>query len=157
MESTNEKNKIQKILIIVLLIAVVLMGVWLFYALHSDDLETSKTAVIVQTDEELNDMGGGQLRIRINSAVQIYENTMQDLAFANLNEDRQLQCKIKVGDTYVYNSGLVKSGDIIQADVVDISALKQGKNQATAEIYSYDMDNELISQTNTIIDLYLND
>ena len=133
------------------------MGVWLFYALHADDLETSKTAVIVQTDEELNDMGGGQLRIRINSAVQIYENTMQDLAFANLNEDRQLQCKIKVGDTYVYNSGLVKSGDIIQADVVDISALKQGKNQGTAEIYSYDMDNELISQTNTIIDLYLND
>ena len=157
MESTNEKNKKQKILIIVLLIAVVLMGVWLFYALHADDLETSKTAVIVQTDEELNDMGGGQLRIRINSAVQIYENTMQDLAFANLNEDRQLQCKIKVGDTYVYNSGLVKSGDIIQADVVDISALKQGKNQGTAEIYSYDMDNELISQTNTIIDLYLND
>ena len=157
MESTNEKNKKQKILIIVLLIAVVLMGVWLFYALHADDLETSKTAVIVQTDEELNGMGGGQLRIRINSAVQIYENTMQDLAFANLNEDRQLQCKIKVGDTYVYNSGLVKSGDIVQADVVDISALKQGKNQATAEIYSYDMDNELISQTNTIIDLYLND
>ena len=156
MESTNEKNKIQKILIIVLLIAVVLMGAWLFYTLHSDDLETSKTAVIVQTDEELNDMGGGQLRIRINSAVQIYENTMQDLAFANLNEDRQLQCKIKVGDTYVYNSGLVKSGDIVQADVVDISALKQGKNQATAEIYSYNMDKELIGQTNTIIDLYLN-
>lgn len=156
MESTNEKNKKQKILIIVLLIAVVLMGVGLFYALHSDDLETSKTAVIVQTDEELNDMSSGQLRIRINSAVQIYEETMQDLAFANLNEDRQLQCKIKVGDTYVYDSGLVKSGDIIQADVVDISALKQGKNQATAEIYSYNMDKELIGQTNTIIDLYLN-
>lgn len=61
-----------------------------------------------------------------------------------------------MGNTYVYNSGLVKSGDIVQADVIDISALKQGKNQATAEIYSYDMDNELISQTNTIIDLYLN-
>ena len=156
MESTNEKNKIQKILIIVLLIAVVLMGAWLFYTLHSDDLETSKTAVIVQTDEELNDMGGGQVRVRINSAVQIYEETMQDLAFANLNQDRQLQCKIKVGDTYVYNSGFVKSRDIVQADVIDISALKQGKNQATAEIYSYNMDNELISQTNTIIDLYLN-
>lgn len=61
-----------------------------------------------------------------------------------------------MGNTYVYNSGLVKSRDIVQADVIDISALKQGKNQATAEIYSYDMDNELISQTNTIIDLYLN-
>ncbi len=156
MESTNEKSKKQKILIIVLLIAVVLMGVWLFYALHADDLRTSKTAVIVQTDEELNDMSSGQIRVRINSAVQIYEETMQDLAFANLNQDRQLQCKIKVGDTYVYNSGLIQSGDIIQADVVDISALKQGKNQATAEIYSYDMDKELIGQTNTIIDLYLN-
>ena len=132
------------------------MGVGLFYALHADDLETSRTAVIVQTDEELNDMSSGQVRVRINSAVQIYEETMQDLAFANLNQDRQLQCKIKVGDTYVYNSGLVKSGDIVQADVVDISALKQGKNQATAEIYSYNMDKELIGQTNTIIDLYLN-
>ena len=93
MESTNEKNKKQKILIIVLLIAVVLMGVGLFYALHADDLETSRTAVIVQTDEELNDMSSGQVRVRINSAVQIYEETMQDLAFANLNQDRQLQCK----------------------------------------------------------------
>lgn len=50
----------------------------------------------------------------------------------------------------------MKSRDIVQADVIDISALKQGKNQATAEIYNYDMDNGLISQTNTIIDLYLN-
>lgn len=157
MESTNEKNKKQKILIIVLLIAVVLMGVGLFYALHSDDLETSKTAVIVQTDEELNDMSSGQLRIRINSAVQIYEETMQDLAFANLNKDRQLECKIKVGDTYIYDSGFIQTGDIVQADVIDTSVLQQGKNTATAEIYSYDMDKELVSQTNTIIDLYLND
>ncbi|MGC2873991.1 hypothetical protein ACDL92_11950 [Ihubacter sp. mB4P-1] len=157
MESTNEKNKKQKILIVVLLIAVVLMGVGLFYALHTDSLETSKTAVIVQTNEKLNNMNDGQLRIRINSAVQIYEETMQDLAFANLNKDRQLQCKIRVGDTYVYDSGLVKSGDIVQADIVDTSTLKKGKNQATAEIYNYTMDNELIGQNNTIIDLYLND
>ena len=156
MEITNEKSKKQKWIIIILLITVALMGAGLFYVLSGNDLRTSKTAVIVQTDEELNDMSSGQIRVRINSAVQIYEETMQDLAFANLNQDRQLQCKIKVGDTYVYNSGLVKSGDIIQADVVDISALKQGKNQATAEIYSYNMDKELIGQTNTIIDLYLN-
>ncbi len=156
METTNEKSKKQKWIIIILLITVALMGAGLFYVLSGNDLRTSKTAVIVQTDEELNDMSSGQVRVRINSAVQIYEETMQDLAFANLNQDRQLQCKIKVGDTYVYNSGLVKSGDIIQADVVDISALKQGKNQATAEIYSYNMDKELIGQTNTIIDLYLN-
>ncbi|NBH60601.1 hypothetical protein D1155_02800 [Anaerotruncus sp. 80] len=156
-ENTNEKNKKQKILIIVLLIAVVMLGVGLFHALHSDDLETSKTAVIVQTNEELSDTNGGQVRIRINSAVQVYEDTMQDLAFANLNEDRQLQCKIKVGDTYVYNSGLIKSGDIVQADVIDTSALQQGKNTATAEIYSYDMGKDLIGQTNTIIALYLND
>ncbi|MEY8368159.1 hypothetical protein AALA24_05255 [Anaerovoracaceae bacterium 42-11] len=157
MESTNEKNKKQKILIVVLLIAVVLMGVGLFYALHTDSLETSKTAVIVQTNEKLNNMNDGQLRIRINSAVQIYEETMQDLAFANLNKDRQLQCKIRVGDTYVYDSGLIKSGDVVQADIVDTSTLKKGKNQATAEIYNYNMDNELIGQNNTIIDLYLND
>ena len=156
MEITNEKSKKQKWIIIILLITVALMGAGLFYVLSGNDLRTSKTAVIVQTDEELNDMSSGQIRVRINSAVQIYEETMQDLAFANLNQDRQLQCKIKVGDTYVYNSGLIQSGDIIQADVVDISALKQGKNQATAEIYSNDMDKELIGQTNTIIDLYLN-
>lgn len=156
METTNEKSKKQKWIIIILLITVALMGAGLFYVLSGNDLRTSRTAVIVQTDEELNDMSSGQVRVRINSAVQIYEETMQDLAFANLNQDRQLQCKIKVGDTYVYNSGLIQSGDIIQADVVDISALKQGKNQATAEIYSYDMDKELIGQTNTIIDLYLN-
>ena len=157
MEATNEKNKKQKILIIILLIAVALMGAGLFYVLNGNDLRTSKTAVIVQTNEELSDTNGGQVRIRINSALQVYEDTMQDLAFANLNEGRQLQCRIKVGDSYVYDSGLVKSGDAIQADIVDTSTLKQGKNQAIAEIYNYDMDNELIGQTNTIIDLYLND
>ncbi|MCI9640675.1 hypothetical protein AALA22_12835 [Anaerovoracaceae bacterium 41-7] len=157
METKNEKNKKQKILIIILLIAVAFMGAGLFYVLNSNRLETSKTAVIVHTDEKLSDTSGGQVRIRINSAVQIYEDTMQDLAFANLNEGRQLQCRIKVGDSYVYDSGLVKSGDAIQADIVDTSTLKQGKNQAIAEIYNYDMDNELIGQTNTIIDLYLND
>ena len=157
METKNEKNKKQKILIIILLIAVAFMGAGLFYVLNSNRLETSKTAVIVHTDEKLSDTSGGQVRIRINSAVQIYEDTMQDLAFANLNEDRQLQCKIKVGDTYVYNSGLIKSGDIVQADVIDTSALQQGKNTATAEIYSYDMGKDLIGQTNTIIALYLND
>ena len=157
MEITNEKSKKQKWIIIILLITVALMGAGLFYVLSGNDLRTSKTAVIVQTDEELNDMSSGQIRVRINSAVQIYEETMQDLAFANLNQDRQLQCKIKVGDTYVYNSGLIQSGDIIQADVVDISALKQGKNQATAEIYSYNEDKELKGQSNVIIDLYLND
>ncbi|MEY8367095.1 hypothetical protein AALA22_15825 [Anaerovoracaceae bacterium 41-7] len=157
MEATNEKNKKQKILIIILLIAVALMGAGLFYVLNGNDLRTSKTAVIVQTNEELSDTNGGQVRIRINSAVQVYEDTMQDLAFANLNEDRQLQCKIKVGDTYVYNSGLIKSGDIVQADVIDTSVLQKGKNQATAEIYSYNEDKELKGQSNVIIDLYLND
>ena len=132
MEATNEKNKKQKILIIILLIAVALMGAGLFYVLNGNDLRTSKTAVIVQTNEELSDTNGGQVRIRINSAVQVYEDTMQDLAFANLNEDRQLQCKIKVGDTYVYNSGLIKSGDIVQADVIDTSVLQKGQPKFTA-------------------------
>ena len=157
MEATNEKNKKQKILIIILLIAVALMGAGLFYVLNGNDLESSKTAVIVLTIEELSVTKGGLVIIRINSAVQIYEDTMQDLAFANLNEDRQLQCKIKVGDTYVYNSGLIKSGDIVQADVIDTSVLQKGKNQATAEIYSYNEDKELKGQSNVIIDLYLND
>ena len=157
MEATNEKNKKQKILIIILLIAVALMGAGLFYVLNGIYLRTIKTDVIVQKNEELRDTNGGQVRIRINSAVQVYEDTMQDLAFANLNEDRQLQCKIKVGDTYVYNSGLIKSGDIVQADVIDTSVLQKGKNQATAEIYSYNEDKELKGQSNVIIDLYLND
>lgn len=152
----KEKNRRQKIAIIVLMLAVITMSIGLYFSLQRND-NTSKTAVIVQSSEKLNDMRSGQLRIRINSAVQIYGETMQDLAFSNLNKDRQLQCKIKVGDTYVYDSGLVKSGDIVQADVVDTSVLQKGKNPATAEIYNYNMEHALIGQTNTMIELYLND
>lgn len=152
----KERNRRQKIVIMVLMSAVITLSIGLYFSLQQND-NISKTAVIVQSSEKLNDMRSGQLRIRINSAVQIYGETMQDLAFANLNKDRQLQCKIKVGDICVYDSGFVKSGDIVQADVVDISVLQKGKNPAIAEIYNYNMEHELIGQTNTMIELYLND
>ena len=156
MELIKAENR-KGTLIIILLLVLVLMGVGLFNAGPIEEQRIQKTAVIVQTDEALNDMKNGQLRIRINSAVQIQADTMQNLAFANLNKNRKLQCKIKVNDVYVYDSGFVETGDVVQADVIDTTALKEGKNTATAEIYNYNMNQELIGQTNTVIDLYLND
>ncbi len=156
MEQSKKDSKKIIFLILLLLMIAILSGI-LHVVLQEKNEGSEKTAVILKTEESLHDMEDGKLRIRINSAVQIYQDTMQDLAFANLNQGRLLQCKIRVGETCIYDSGLIQAGNVVQADVIDTAVLKKGKNTAMAEIYNYDMEQQLISQTNTVIDLYLHD
>jgi DNA-directed RNA polymerase delta subunit len=152
----TEKRRVQLLAVVFLLTVTLLGGGW-YFTLHFDHTAPSKTAVIVKTQEALHDTSDGQLRLKMNSAVQIYEDTMQDLNFVNLNEERQLRCKMKVDNIYIYDSGLIKAGDMVQADVIHTAPLKKGQNTVTAEIYNYDMQEEMIGQTNVTIDLYLND
>ena len=156
MEQTRKDNKKMKWILLFFLTMTALSGM-LYFSSQGRQEDRGRTAIIVKAEEALHDMKDGKLRIRINSAVQIYQHTMQDLAFANLNQGRMLQCKIRIGETCIYDSGLIKAGNVVQADVIDISLLQKGKNTATAEIYNYDMKQQFIGQTNTVIDLYLND
>ena len=74
-----------------------------------------ETAVLVDSGRELTSNDTGQIRVSVNTSVNIKDGTMQDLFFSNYNEDRLLQCKIKVDDKYVYESQLIDSGKTIQA------------------------------------------
>lgn len=132
----NEKQR--KIIIVLIVIMIAMAGVIAYFLLHD---EKQETAIIVETNEELEKTEEtGDISVTISPSVVVEENTMQNLNFYNLNEGRDLQLKIKVGDKYIYESPLVKTGTKIQADVIDTSALSKGENEVLGEIYSYDLE-----------------
>ena len=143
----------EKIIIAALVILLVIAGFLLIMGDRGkDDVTAGQTAVIeVDTETELTDTSGGQIRIRINPVVDISGGVMQNLNFANYNEERLLRCKILAGEEYVYDSGLIKSGDILKGDYIRTKSLASGKNEALAEIYSYDTADNLLGQTNVKI------
>lgn len=154
-EQKGEKKK--KGLIVFLVVLIIALAAALgFMAWQMMHAEPGQTAVI-ETDpnEELNSVDGtGQVRIKINPVITVKNDTMQNLNFCNYNEDRELQCKIKVGESYVYTSKKLKSSEILVGDFVKMEKLKKGKNEAIAEVYSFAPDSEeLIGQTNVKIEL----
>lgn len=155
--NTSGNDKKKKTLIIILIIVIAALAVALgFTVVHMlNDNGPSRTAVIEQdNDTDLNDVDTtGQLRIKINPVIKVKNDTMQNLNFCNYNEGRLLQCKIKVGDNYVYDSGLLEEGEILKGDFVEMKHLKKGENEALAEIYSYSPEEEPIGQTNVKITL----
>jgi hypothetical protein len=154
MQALNSASKKNKILLIVIVLLLIIIGIGILLYLNQDD-GVSKTAVIqTDTKEELNDPSSGNLRIKICPVVTVKDDTMQNLNFANYNQDRLLECKIKCGGKYVYDSGYLPQSKILVGDFVDTSGLSKGENEALAEIYSYSLDKKPIGQTN--VELTLN-
>jgi hypothetical protein len=149
-EKKNTTKTVILVIIVLLLVAMLAVASGLLYKQYkSEDTGPSKTAVIkTNDDEELTDPAEGSIRVKINPYVQIIDDTMQNLMFCNYNKDRMLKCKIKVGDTYVYDSGYLAEGNILVGDFIDTSVLSSGENDAIAEIYSYTVDYEKVGQTN---------
>ena len=147
-EKKKGKGKIIALILILLLIIGALAG-FLFYTLNQEE----KTAILVETEGDLTSNETGQVRIVINSSINIEEGTMQDICFANYNEDRDLICKLNVDGEYVYESQLVEPGEMIQADVIDEDKVPDGETEATAEVYSYNDEGELMGQTNAKVTL----
>ena len=151
-----ENNKTQKIIIILLVLALLVAVGLLAMQLLGGEEELkgpSQTAVIEKNEaEELTPQTAGQIRIKINPVVEVKNDTLQNLNFCNYNEERKLQCKIKVGEEYVYDSGRLEPGMELKGDwVAKPEALESGENEATAEIYSYDLEDNPIGQTNVNI------
>ena len=155
--NTGGNDKKKKTLIIILIIVIAALAAALgFTVVHVlNDNGPSRTAVIEQDNEtERNDADEtGQLRIKINPVITVKNDTMQNLNFCNYNEGRLLQCKIKVGDNYVYDSGLLEDGSVLKGDFVETKYLKKGENEALAEIYSYSPEEDPIGQTNVKVTL----
>jgi hypothetical protein len=150
MENTEEEKKNKKkalIFIIILLLAVMAVeGALLYKKLTYTG--ASVTAVIQDGTEELNDPDTGNLRISINTDVTVIDDTMQNLDFANYNKNRYLRCRIKYGNDYIYDSGLLPENKVLVGDFVDTDKLEKGDNDVIAEVYSYSLDEEEIGQTN---------
>ena len=147
-DDDKKKKRLIIIFIIIILILSLVIGLMACQLLDGD--KPSKTAVIEQdTQEELNDVEEtGQLRIKINPVVTVKNDTMQNLNFCNYNDERLLQCKIKVGEDYVYIGEKLKPSEILKGDFVDMKHLKTGENEALAEIYSFSLAGDAIGQTN---------
>ena len=146
-----KKEKIQWIIILILLILLTASAVML---VRQNNQPAGQTAVIENNpDETLTDTSGGQIRIKINPVVDISGDVMNNLNFANYNEDRLLRCRILLGDEYIYDSGFIASGDMLKGDFIRTENLLPGSNEAVAEIYSYDTAENLLGQTNVKITL----
>ncbi len=141
------KERAKTLTIIILIVIILILLAILLPALHSADGIT--TAYIEKAlAEEITDNSDGMIRIKLNPTVTIKNGVMQDLYFANYNENRLLECKIVCNNKVVYDSGFVQTGDVIVGDFISTEKLSKGANEALCEIYSYDYDEHLISQTN---------
>ena len=138
-KNTDEKKEKSKKIIILLLILLLIAAGVIGYLLTREE---PKTAVIENINTEYTDPDEGQIRVKLNPYINISSNTMQDLEFYNLNENRLMTCKITVDDKVVYDSDYISTGEVIKADVIDTDDLEKGENEALAEISSYTLDKE---------------
>jgi len=135
--NNGEKDKrrlLLLILIIILLCISVILAVLVVFSSSRDN------AVIAGTEEVLHDVSDGQVRIRINSFINVNGKTMENLEFCNINDNRLMQCKIRLADrsNYIYQSDLIESGSVVQSDSIRSSMLDNGNNNCIAEIYTFD-------------------
>lgn len=155
-ERTNNEEKDKRrllllILIIILLIISVILASVVIFSSSRDN------AVIAGTKEVLHDVSDGQVRVRINSFINVNGETMDNLEFCNINENRLMRCKIRLADSskYIYKSKLIESGSVIQSDTLRRNKLQDGNNNCIAEIYTYDpKTEEQIGQINVEIILH---
>ncbi len=153
----EKKERKQKILTVLLIIALIIILILLMIQCQGEPAYSgpSRTAVIEKNEEEaLTEPESRNTRIVISPSVQIINDTMQDLYFCNFNKERLLQCKIRVGEVYVYDSGLLEEGNELIGDFIETEALEAGDNAALAEIYSYDLEKNPIGQTNVNLVLH---
>lgn len=142
-EENKKKNRLIKGLIAVILILLLL--------LIKQCSAPNKTAVIEVNNKDIQEIQDGQIRIRMNPSITVKHETMQDMEFCNYNEDRLMKLNIKINGASVYESQFIKPGEILKADIIDTGMLKEGDNDAIAEIHTYSISEAPIGQTNVKI------
>ncbi len=113
------------------------------------------TAVVVEIEESCHDTAGGDVRIRMCPDVLIENGTMQNLYFSNLNQDRLMKLVIRLDGEKIYDSPFVKEGTMIQADSIDVTRLRPGRNKVLGEVYYYTMEQKLIGRSDVYMNLIL--
>lgn len=150
--SENKKIRQQRVCIILLLVLLIIM----FFRQCTDSYKPVETAVIEENPQvQLTDSEKGEIRIKINPAIDVRNKTMQNINFCNYNKDRLLRCRIKSGDQYIYDSGFLAEGNMLKGDYIRTDGLDKGQNEVIAEVYSYDTSENLLGQTNVKITLNL--
>ena len=150
------KERIKTIIIIVLIIIIIILllrGCEGVSHNGTDDGNNNTTQIIVDDKETLHDTTDGNIRIKINPNIKIKNGMMEDLNFCNYNEDRILKLKIMVDNQSAYESGEIGAGEILKSDYLNTNVLKEGSNNAIAQVYSYSEARELLSQTNVAVSL----
>lgn len=147
MENVRKK---QTAIIVVLATLFCISSAAVIYMAAADD----QAAVVVETDENLEKPDEtGKVRVKMNTYIDIYDETMQSIDFYNLNHNRLLKLKITVDGESIYESDYINEGEVLEADLAEVSSLPKGETTALAEIYSYTLDKELMGQRNVEITL----
>ena len=147
-KENKAKERIKTLVIIILLIVIVIL-------LLKGCVGERKNSAIITKDEnvELNDTSSGQIRVKMNSSIDVENDILKNLDFGNYNENRLLKIKIKVDDEYIYESDFIQPGEVLEGDLLKKVKLKEGVSSAIGEVYSYTIDKELIGQTNVVLQL----
>ena len=113
----------------------------------------------VDTTETVN-TNDSTTRYRLNSTITVVKNTIQNLDFENVNEDKYLRIKIKLNpddNDYIYDSELVPFGKKIVSDTLNRTGVPAGTYKTIAECFVYSPDKEQIAQTNFEITIIVNE
>ena len=146
-----ESSKNKQVIVIITLSALLCLSLAIVTCLSAAD---HPTAILAETNNSLEDPDEtGKIRVKMNTCINVYENTMQDIDFFNLNKNRFMKLKIVIEDEEIYESSYIAEGEVLEADLIDVKALKKGENNALAEVYSYTLNKELIGQRNVEITL----
>ena len=142
----------QTIIVLTLLVAVFIL---LMLCVQCECIPTASGTAVIDHEDDVTPIKpqNDSIRIKINTAITVKGSIMQNLNFANDNEDRLLRCRIVHGGECIYDSGLLACGDMLKGDFINAVSLASGINMAVAKIYSYDMSENLQSQTDVNVSL----
>ena len=142
----------QTIIVLTLLVAAFIL---LMLCVRCEGMPPLDSTAVIEHEDDVTPIKpeNDSIRIKINTAITVKGSIMQNLNFANDNEDRLLRCRIVHGGECIYDSGLLAYGDMLKSDFINAASLASGINMAVAEIYSYDMSENLQSQTDVNVSL----
>lgn len=152
------KERIKTITIIILIIIIIILLLRSCNCENNlgnqyDDGSGNGMQIIEDDDVTLQDTSNGTIRIKMNPIITINDGVMEDLNFCNYNENRLLKLKIIVGDNCLYESGYISEGEILKGDLIDVSSIEKGEQDAIAEVFSFTCEEKLVSQTNVAFKL----
>ena len=153
---------INPLFLLLLLLLLLLIGFGIYMLLTSNKQVPENPQInryIEDAETETLNADSSSTRYRFNTTMTVIKDTIQNMNFENVNEEKYLQIKIKLhpdDEDYIFDSGLIPPGKMLTGDAL-LTHIEPEEYETIAECYSYgkisEEDFEQLSQTNFEIKL----